>query len=255
MSEGGTTRYTFDSPPIPYLVENEILLQPVTDDDGPCLGQVECVGFSKESQELKLQPGQALKCGLGISSKSSWRSFTTQEVAMWTRIINAIDDPEREATVTMEHFVAKSFFHDYFSPRLKSVNTGIKNFESVIEGLTQSTKEFLPFLLNMTAISIVYGGIHLTAWNYEFPSFIENVLWKVSCFGIIGFIPDILVWHLASKYIFKFRDNLENLGMKLLIFIFGFFRLYIIIESFISLRRLPIGVFWTPSWLQMIPHI
>ena len=31
-------------------------------------------------------------------------------------------------------------------------------------------------------------------------------------------------------------------------------RLYIVVESFISLRKVPIGVYYTPSWLQMIPH-
>ncbi|KAK3936520.1 hypothetical protein QBC46DRAFT_419077 [Diplogelasinospora grovesii] len=32
-------------------------------------------------------------------------------------------------------------------------------------------------------------------------------------------------------------------------------RTYQIVESFVSLRSVPIGVFWTPSWIQMLPHI
>jgi len=31
-------------------------------------------------------------------------------------------------------------------------------------------------------------------------------------------------------------------------------RIFIVVESFIGLRRVPIGVYWTPAWLQMIPH-
>ncbi|KAK0619403.1 hypothetical protein B0T14DRAFT_431559 [Immersiella caudata] len=32
-------------------------------------------------------------------------------------------------------------------------------------------------------------------------------------------------------------------------------RTYLVVESFVSLRAEPVGVFWTPAWLQMIPHL
>jgi len=32
-------------------------------------------------------------------------------------------------------------------------------------------------------------------------------------------------------------------------------RVFVVVESFISLRKVPIGVYWSPPWLQMIPHL
>lgn len=32
-------------------------------------------------------------------------------------------------------------------------------------------------------------------------------------------------------------------------------RAYVVVEACISLRQAPIGAFWVPSWLQMVPHI
>ena len=40
----------------------------------------------------------------------------------------------------------------------------------------------------------------------------------------------------------------------LVLVVYSCARLYIVVESFISLRKVPIGVYYTPSWLQMIPH-
>lgn len=44
-----------------------------------------------------------------------------------------------------------------------------------------------------------------------------------------------------------------GIGPFVLLFIGA--RGYIVVESFLSLRRSPIGVFLTPSWLQMLPHL
>jgi hypothetical protein len=51
---------------------------------------------------------------------------------------------------------------------------------------------------------------------------------------------------------------IAGVGMSviLLLFLVGALgRIYLVVESFISLRSVPIGVYWTPSWLQMIPHL
>ncbi|KAK3375648.1 hypothetical protein B0T24DRAFT_664804 [Lasiosphaeria ovina] len=32
-------------------------------------------------------------------------------------------------------------------------------------------------------------------------------------------------------------------------------RAFLVVQSFLSLRRVPIGVYWSPAWLQMIPHL
>ncbi|KAF6820078.1 hypothetical protein CPLU01_12852 [Colletotrichum plurivorum] len=58
------------------------------------------------------------------------------------------------------------------------------------------------------AFPLVYGAIHLTAWESNFPTGVE-------------------------RYI----------------------RVFLTVESFISLRSLPIGAYAMPTWLQMMPHL
>lgn len=145
-------------------------------------------------------------------------------------------------------------------------------------------------------LPIIYGGIHLTAWNFEFPTNIERLLWKISCLiigstllsfvflfffvyitlSIITFSKFLKPKNL-SEFLVLFRDLLRlfqrvmrfsvgilgimsNLTTVLqgvsfiVIMVYACSRIFIVAESFISLRQVPIGVYWTPSWLQMIPH-
>ena len=57
----------------------------------------------------------------------------------------------------------------------------------------------------------------------------------------------------------KVANNAQgSLFWGIMVFIFSIYitaRGFIVVESFISLRALPIGVFVTPAWLQMIPQL
>ncbi|OTB12605.1 hypothetical protein K445DRAFT_320742 [Daldinia sp. EC12] len=111
-----------------------------------------------------------------------------------------------------------------------------------------------------------YGGIHLTAWNSDFPSISEQLIWKISCFLIIGLIPllgtTFGIMEVMSYYNVKLGKIIELplrvltimfLALQVILFIAA--RLCIVVEVFISLRSVPIGVYLTPNWLQMIPHV
>jgi hypothetical protein len=39
------------------------------------------------------------------------------------------------------------------------------------------------------------------------------------------------------------------------IFSYALSRFFIVVESFISLRHVPIGVYATPAWIQTLPHL
>ncbi|KAK4160306.1 hypothetical protein QBC43DRAFT_293033, partial [Cladorrhinum sp. PSN259] len=45
--------------------------------------------------------------------------------------------------------------------------------------------------LSIVAVTlpILYGGIHLSAWNFEFPTHVEATLWKVACIVITSTTP------------------------------------------------------------------
>lgn len=120
-------------------------------------------------------------------------------------------------------------------------------------------------------LPLVYAGIHLGAWDFRFPTQSEALCWKIACFDIAVTMPILLVLDLGRRFIWTRRmqpsyetswvRHIENAAW--ITFLYGTWtlltgyltaRTFIIVESFISLRSVPIGVYLTPSWLQMIPH-
>jgi hypothetical protein len=114
------------------------------------------------------------------------------------------------------------------------------------------------------ALPIAYGGVHLSAWNYEFPSTPERTLWIVAAITIAGMLPTVtVIWLFWASLINYGTEEGYVIGERywsiegILYAALGFYavaRVYIVVESFASLRHVPIGVYWTPAWLQMIPH-
>lgn len=114
-------------------------------------------------------------------------------------------------------------------------------------------------------LGAAYGGIHLSAWNSAFPTEIESLLWKVSCGSIVVTGPLLLLlgilwyrrfcWPIVSMYNSRCSRYLFRLLLVILCAISMASRIFVIIESFISLRRSQAGVYWVPAWLQTIPHV
>jgi hypothetical protein len=46
----------------------------------------------------------------------------------------------------------------------------------------------------ITLALALHGSLHLTAWNWVFPTAVEKLLWRISSFGlIVGLLPLVLV--------------------------------------------------------------
>ncbi|KAK4222246.1 hypothetical protein QBC38DRAFT_490295 [Podospora fimiseda] len=149
-----------------------------------------------------------------------------------------------------------------------SEDSPLRFFVELIVAAREALVFFVLLVPLAVILQILYGGIHLSAWNYEFPTATEELLWKLACIFIAAACPVMTI--IASFFIYTIyrTDTFRCHGCILALFmVFGFFlfvflllavfaaRMYIVIESFISLRSVPIGVYWTPSWIQMIPHI
>jgi len=138
-------------------------------------------------------------------------------------------------------------------------------------------------------IPAAYGGIHLGAIHNIFPSEIELTLWKSSCYILLGsagllvvsFVGILVPEILYEKYMPTACETaidrwLEKKWVEIIwaicfVIIFGAgcvlgvvitllyiaARLFIVVESFISLRHIPIGVYQTPdtNFMSYIPHL
>lgn len=104
-------------------------------------------------------------------------------------------------------------------------------------------------------LCLLYGGIHAIAWNAHFPSFAEQMIWRVSVCIIGG--GGLLWLHMRRMYenplIFDSRTII--LVVWLMIYIYILARIFIVTEAFISVRSLPVGAYDTVKWVNFLPHI
>lgn len=129
-------------------------------------------------------------------------------------------------------------------------------------------------LIAALALCSFYGVAHILAWNFEFPTSIERLLWKIACIDtIVGTISLLAIF---SIVIYLHEHNWNSLRNAILahepgilpwiyrlVICFGVLniplfllsRAYIVVETFISLRRVPFGVYATVDWAEYIPHL
>ena len=90
----------------------------------------------------------------------------------------------------------------------------------------------------------------MAAWNLGFPTQIESTIWKVACF-VVTLNPPLLSL-LTRKAYNTPREALSLSQVWALVPFTIFFisaRAFLISESFISLRHVPIGVYATVPWV------
>lgn len=216
---------------------------------------------------VTLRPNDILDCGIRYNDigGAGDLQLTPVDVMRWTRATAAIrtiygGDICKEA-------ILNTFVRPDFDHTLSRGGNVDDDFERIKTGLLSliNTLTFLRSQLKLLALvcmlAAAYGGMHLIAWNSDFPSQAEELLWKVACFIVIGMIPSMLgIWCVlrgvekCTKVSLRFIGVAEKIA-KFLWVINGICRIYVTFEAFISLRSVPIGVYWTPDWLQMLPHI
>ena len=108
-------------------------------------------------------------------------------------------------------------------------------------------------------LASLYGGIHLALWRHDFPTPVESLMWRISAVTLAS-APIIVVFLLNAKdvmgfaeYVMVFVPRMVPI-LALLLYIFA--RVFIVVESFISLRHVPIGVYEGGfGWSKYIPHL
>ena len=116
------------------------------------------------------------------------------------------------------------------------------------------------YIVMMSIVGVVFGGIHCIGWFFNFPSSVEAMLWRVSSAVLTGiaFLLPLLLF-LASL-----ADNLSDHDFviplfisftTIIILVYVISRLLLLVEAFISLRHLTPGMLALVKWTSFIPHI
>jgi len=129
-------------------------------------------------------------------------------------------------------------------------------------------------LFSRILLSAGYFALHFAGWNFILPTAIEQKLWRAamlyflglySTYLVIFFIVTLLSGWIARKYFHKEASSFVEVASMFpkwfqlggLIPIYGSYgvvRMYIVIEGFISLRRLPVDAYDSVNWSYYIPH-
>ncbi|KAF2252328.1 hypothetical protein BU26DRAFT_420876 [Trematosphaeria pertusa] len=100
----------------------------------------------------------------------------------------------------------------------------------------------------------LFGGIHLFAWNIEFPTAAEQVLWRTAAI-LVAVIPSVCaLLVLLESLVLGTTDKLSRLSTYIFAPFYLSARVFLIMESFRSLYFLPHDALIS-TWVAYVPHI
>jgi hypothetical protein len=140
--------------------------------------------------------------------------------------------------------------YDARLPLLQENGRPIPN-DVIPEGFDQGDKSAFYFVLGLGLGSSLFGGIHVAAWNFTFPTNVELILWRVASIYCTVFLVVIFV---RSGLLEARLELLEIQMRKLLSSLYVLARVFMIVEMFRTLCFLPPDAY-TSTWATNIPHL
>jgi surface polysaccharide O-acyltransferase-like enzyme len=101
-------------------------------------------------------------------------------------------------------------------------------------------------------VAVAFGGIHLVAWSFQFPSLQERLAWRISA----TFVFVIPLFFVASGMLIQnalVMDIDQTVYGLTVIYIMA--RIVLLILPCIALRALPASAFVDIQWTSFSPHV
>ena len=121
-----------------------------------------------------------------------------------------------------------------------------------------------PLLYGFTIAGCLYGGLHLLAWDAPFVSRAEQVVWRISGTLIASSGPALILtrpldrvppWIASHALARRIYGTPAYALAPFFIAAYVLARIYLVLECFLQLARLPQSSYQQPSWSQYFPHI
>ena len=108
-------------------------------------------------------------------------------------------------------------------------------------------------------VAVIFGAVHCIAWSFQFPSHMEQMLWRISAIAIIS-VPVLfplvgLFGFVHLPWLSNKREVLTVVMVVVLASLYMLARVMLFILAFISLRTLPPEAYYAVTWTTYIPHI
>ena len=237
---------------------------------------------SQDPAVCTVTSGEALPCGIGpaMTVQSIWSkpddqlreghmsiSLTRKDIRRWNLAAQALKRTGEELYYDKSKSSVNYFTHYNHSIFLdrKGLQAGFyAYFRAWASG----------GLIAALTVCMFYGAAHTTAWNFAFPTNVERLLWRIACVDTIGGVVSLLAIFsivvflhehdskMLLRAFFVQEKGIMPLLYRMLIVVgivnvpfFILSRIYIIVETFISLRHVQWGVYATVNWTDYIPHL
>ncbi|KAG2040457.1 hypothetical protein BDR03DRAFT_892399 [Suillus americanus] len=110
-------------------------------------------------------------------------------------------------------------------------------------------------LLSGLLMATIFGGIHCMAWFFAFPTYQEQVLWRMSAIAIT-FTPWLCfllgITHDLIPRVVQIVCILTT-GVSVILYITA--RAVLLVLMFTTLRNLPPDAYKAVSWISVVPHL
>jgi len=182
--------------------------------------------------------------------------------------------------------LAESLFGIAATTALKSNATHVPTFYAPNTDDSEDHEVLVAF--GLPVVAAIFGALHCIAWNFHFPSDIEQLLWRIGSLTItlIPSVPFVVIYALVlivvllefleERYGFdpsipsislpqSVKNVLEAVGGTLVVIIlflagaglvaYMLARLLLLTQAIMLLRKQPESAFYAINWTNFLPHI
>jgi hypothetical protein len=108
-------------------------------------------------------------------------------------------------------------------------------------------------LFSGVGVFLIFGAIHIGAWNFHFASLTEQRIWRIGSVSCTA-IPVLVILNEWYEVKFEKETPISKDGLfGGCMIVYMVFRLCMFVEMFMSLRAVPASVYQTPQWAQYFP--
>jgi len=115
------------------------------------------------------------------------------------------------------------------------------------------------YTLLLVSLGVVFGGIHCAGWNFPFPTYTEQKLWRVASLAVtiipIGTFPITVIALILEIFVpTTVLDGLVAMNYILCALAYVYARLVLLVLALAFLRHLPPTAFIAVNWTKFYPH-
>jgi hypothetical protein len=191
----------------------------------------------RAAQRLPVTTLELFTCAIVVCTAATY-------VAWWHKPLDV------QRPVVLDSEVSATFLTEHQIHRLEAYPSLLDSQEP----LNVSSLVFLSTIAYYLSITFAFAACHLIGWNFSFPTWSEQLLWRVASVMCAG-MPIVVM----STVLFvegEIRPTWQ--GTIAILFSIGAYvlvRTYLFVEAFVGLRSVPANVYHTVNWAAYIPHI